>query len=366
MKNDYLRASINVKLPRLTLDKQRIRARGRSDDRLLWQSGAVDKPPHRPTSADVARQAGTSRATVSYVLNNTPSVTISEATRQRVLQAAQQLNYVPSIAARSLASGRSDLVLMLMPDAPLTSYAVGLIHAIHETLRRHAMMLHVYFTGPCDVTADELGMASLAHTLVAIHPLTHDEQVSLTSSGMRVLAPNAEDPSCRLDIFTKTDYAAGQAIGRYLLGRGHTKLAFVTYNDPRRQVFSAPRLQGLSDACQEAGTDMPSELRLADEAGPRDLAPQLLAAGCTGIATYNDDIALAVMSSAVENQIADQMQVVGGNDVSYTPLAFPRMSTLHRDVHQLAEVLVNQLVGQPSQVNAADLVRIIDRAAQFD
>ncbi|HET9383256.1 MAG TPA: LacI family DNA-binding transcriptional regulator, partial [Streptomyces sp.] len=58
-----------------------------------------------PTSADVARLAGVSRATVSYVLNNTSAVRISEPTRRRVHAAARELGYVPHAAARSLRAG---------------------------------------------------------------------------------------------------------------------------------------------------------------------------------------------------------------------------------------------------------------------
>ena len=65
----------------------------------------------RPTSADVARLAAVSRATVSYVLNDTPHQSIPEATRRRVLDAAAELGYTPSAAARALRSGRSDIVL---------------------------------------------------------------------------------------------------------------------------------------------------------------------------------------------------------------------------------------------------------------
>src|SRR5262245_43354550 len=72
----------------------------------------------RVTSADVARSAQVSRATVSYVLNNTPHQKIPEATRVRVLEAANRLGYLPSAAARALASGRTNVVLCLLPDIP--------------------------------------------------------------------------------------------------------------------------------------------------------------------------------------------------------------------------------------------------------
>ncbi len=72
-----------------------------------------------PTSADVARLAGVSRATVSYVLNNTSAVRISEPTRRRVHEAAKELGYVPHAAARSLRAGHSRMVLMPAPSFPV-------------------------------------------------------------------------------------------------------------------------------------------------------------------------------------------------------------------------------------------------------
>ncbi|MEU0459664.1 LacI family DNA-binding transcriptional regulator, partial [Streptomyces sp. NPDC006129] len=72
-----------------------------------------------PTSADVARLAGVSRATVSYVLNNTSAVRISEPTRRRVHEAAKELGYVPHAAARSLRAGHSRMVLIPAPTFPV-------------------------------------------------------------------------------------------------------------------------------------------------------------------------------------------------------------------------------------------------------
>ncbi len=76
-------------------------------------------PRSVPTSADVARLAGVSRATVSYVLNNTSAVRISEPTRRRVHEAAKELGYVPHAAARSLRAGHSRMVLMPAPTVPV-------------------------------------------------------------------------------------------------------------------------------------------------------------------------------------------------------------------------------------------------------
>ena len=68
-----------------------------------------------PTLKDVASLAGVSAQTVSFVIHNNP--VISPETRQRVLDAVRQLNYTPDASARSLRSGFSSVLGMLMPDA---------------------------------------------------------------------------------------------------------------------------------------------------------------------------------------------------------------------------------------------------------
>src|SRR5574339_823595 len=94
----------------------------------------------RSTSLDVARLAGVSRTTVSFVLNGIAGVSISAATRKRVLNAAKKLNYSPNIAGKKLVSGKSytiGLVLcqtseQIFTDAFLPQVILGLEQAAME------------------------------------------------------------------------------------------------------------------------------------------------------------------------------------------------------------------------------------------
>ena len=80
-------------------------------------------PTKRVTSFDVAKLAGVSRTTVSFVLNRVPSVSISESTRARVMEAARQLNYHPNAAGRKLASGRSNTIGLVVRQSPQQVFA---------------------------------------------------------------------------------------------------------------------------------------------------------------------------------------------------------------------------------------------------
>ena len=89
----------------------------------------------RPTRNDVARLAGVSVATVSYVINNGPRP-VSEETRARVLGAVQQLSYRPHAIARSLKTGRTHTVGLLIPTLLSPGFAY-LINEVEDCLAQH-------------------------------------------------------------------------------------------------------------------------------------------------------------------------------------------------------------------------------------
>ena len=81
------------------------------------------------TVKDVAREAGVSVATVSYIMNNRTDQKISDSTRKKVLQIANLLNYRPSHAAVSLATGRTNVIgvaYSLDPDTPSRNMEINI------------------------------------------------------------------------------------------------------------------------------------------------------------------------------------------------------------------------------------------------
>jgi LacI family transcriptional regulator len=81
----------------------------------------------RATSYDVAEKAGVSRTTVSFVLNDVPGISLSDVTRQRVLQVAKELNYHPDSTGRKLASGRSNTLGLVLRQSHEQVFADALL-----------------------------------------------------------------------------------------------------------------------------------------------------------------------------------------------------------------------------------------------
>ena len=98
-------------------------------------------PPRRatPTSSEVAKRAGVSRTTVSFVLNDVRSMGISEETRQKVLQAANELGYEPNAAARILAGGSTGTIAVVIPRSDhlhVDAYLPRLLCTINDRCHR--------------------------------------------------------------------------------------------------------------------------------------------------------------------------------------------------------------------------------------
>lgn len=103
------------------------------------------------TMKDIAKAAGVSAATVSYIMNNAEGQTISSETREKVMKAAQELDYVRNVSARSLKSGKSELIGIVVPEPregqPWSSYKyVQAIYRLGSHLNRlgyQPIVLHV-------------------------------------------------------------------------------------------------------------------------------------------------------------------------------------------------------------------------------
>ncbi len=102
----------------------------------------------RVTSADVARHAGVSRATVSYVVNDVADAGISAETKERVLAAAAELGYSQYGPGRALKSGRSDVVLFVLNDMPVGHAINQLVHELQVRFGANGLSLVLYRVGP--------------------------------------------------------------------------------------------------------------------------------------------------------------------------------------------------------------------------
>ncbi|MFF0430949.1 LacI family DNA-binding transcriptional regulator [Streptomyces sp. NPDC004327] len=307
-----------------------------------------------PTSADVARLAGVSRATVSYVLNNTAAVRISEPTRRRVREAAEELGYVPHAAARSLRAGHSRTVLLPTAHVPIGPLYSRFLSELQWALRRldYTVVQH----GSVGLDPDEAARAWAELRPVAVISLG---QVELTAGGVELLKRAGARAVITLGpqriegthALVMDQTRVGHVAGAHLVERGRRTIGVVMPEEPGLEMFSVPRLAGVRAAAEAAGaTVVPLPLRYEEE--PADaLAARWRELGLDAVFAYNDEYAM-LLARALQDAgitIPDDTAVVGADDLVLGRLLRPRLSTVHVDmvgVRELAE-LVDRAVRDP-------------------
>jgi DNA-binding LacI/PurR family transcriptional regulator len=323
----------------------------------------------RPTAADVAHRAGFSRATVSYVLNNTPHQMIPEQTRQRVLAAASELGYSPSPAARALAGGRSDVVLLLLPDWPIEPAAGRLLEELSAALadRGLTFVAHPYSAVR---PVSEIWKAITPAAVVTFEELDQIETQKLQAAGIELAVtlfggrrgPQAMDiPEQRL----------GHLQVEHLADTGHRHLGYAWPDDQRVLTFAKARLEGVRQTCADLGLAEPHVLTVPltpHEAADAVQAWREAQPAVTGICAYNDDVALAVLAGARQHglDVPRDLAVIGADNIPVAAVANPPLTTVQPDVQAIsryiADSITRKLHGRPSPRRpGADLHSVIRR-----
>lgn len=309
-----------------------------------------------PTSADVARLAGVSRATVSYVLNNTSAVRISEPTRRRVHEAAKELGYVPHAAARSLRAGHSRMVLMPAPQVPAGPLYSRFFDELQWSLSRLDYTVVQY--GGVGLHGDEAARAWAELRPVAVvvpgDGLGPKGVAVLKRSGARAVVTMGPEHVEGAHALVMDHTEVGRAAGAHLVERGRRRIGVVVPEERGLGVFSRPRLAGVRLAVR--GTDATvTELPLAYEEEAADrLAARWRSLGLDGVFAFNDEYAMLLMRALQDGgvRVPEETALVGADDLVLGRLLRPRLSTVHLRLpagRDLAE-LVDRVVRDPGAV----------------
>jgi DNA-binding LacI/PurR family transcriptional regulator len=292
---------------------------------------------------------------VSYVLNDTPNQVIPEATRQRVLDAAAVLGYTPSAAAKTLRSGRSDVVLGLLPDWPIGTSVGRLIEQLSAALARQGLTFVVHPLAGTDRAVTELWKAITPVAVVTFEPLPEADVATMRSAGIGVTVALFGIDAAGPDAFSLSDRRNGRLQAEHLATAGHRRLGYADPDDPRLEVFAAARRDGARQACAELGLPGPSRRTVALDAGAAAEAIEgWRSEGVTAVCAYNDEVALALLGGLRRLGLAApaDLAVIGVDDIPAAALAWPPLSTVRADLPALSGYLVEQiltgLAGRPA------------------
>ncbi|EKX64070.1 LacI family DNA-binding transcriptional regulator [Streptomyces ipomoeae] len=300
-------------------------------------------PASRVTIKDVAARAGVSKGAVSMAFNNKPGV--SEATRDRIFQAAQELGWAPNARARGLSSGtRVDTIgLAICRPARLLGlepFYMEFISGVESVLaeRSCSLLLHLVRDPDEEITLQEnWWRARQVGGSILVDFRQNDPRVpALRAVGLPVVAVG--HPSLTggfTSVWTEDAVAAAEAV-RYLAALGHKRIARV--GGPAGLGHSAIRTEAFAEAARELGLtgDLQVTTGYEGEEGARATRSLLLRADRPTAILYDNDI-MAVAGAAVAAELGlsvpQQLSLLAWDDSQLCRLTHPPLSAMSHDIH---------------------------------
>ena len=291
------------------------------------------------TLDEVAAIVGVSRATVSRVVNGGP---VSAATRDRVLSALQNTGYRPNIAARTLASGRSGVVGVVMHVDPYAlfgdAYFSELLQGITDGLASRAMGMMVWLGNRTKEETLEhiLGMGLLDGVIVTADMIEDPLVDGLIASPLPtvLIGHRSGDGGAS---FVDVDHALGaeRAID-HLVEIGRTRIGHVCGR--RRTVAAEARLAGFRRATTRAGLLEDGLVAQGDfeEASGGSAASELAARGADAIFCANDAMAAGALEALRRDgvRVPEDVAVVGFDDLPFAARLDPPLTTIRQGVRE--------------------------------
>lgn len=319
------------------------------------------------TSADVARESGVSRTTVSYVLTGRSGVSISEDTRRRVHETAARLGYAPSAAARALRTGRSDLVLCILPDWPVGPVIETLLDELADGLSGRGLSVLVHH-GRRTRPLSDLWRAVTPRAVIGFAPFADDDLLAMRRAGIQVLGTLGEEhrPDSRPPRGepARDRRSAGPAPGR---PRAPASRLCLAHGRAARGLRPGPAPRRPPDLRRAGPRGAPGAAGRSRGRRRRGRRPPVARAGVTAVAAYNDDVALAVLAGLRGEGLTcpDDCAVVGVDDVPAARLAAPPLTTVSQSIgvqaRYLAALVLADLDGLEKPSHPGHGLQLVER-----
>ena len=317
----------------------------------------------RPSQVDVARLAGVSRATVSYVVNNQTDgrIPISEETRQRVLDAIAELGYVPDASARALRSGSTKTIGLIIPDIhnPHFWQVADGVEQEADAAGYHLLLSSI---PPENKYAEDIFKSLLNRRidgLVMIPSFIYqlDEAQKTLANLVERRFPIVGMMADRGDMFHNIDRVISDyrdvtvEIMTHLLSLGHQRIGFI-YGIAVPEL-GTDRLFAYQESLQTAG--LPVDPGLVVECGPTTedsyrATLQLLESPSrpTALLAINDLLAVGALRAIKDLglDVPRDISLVGYDDIPLSKYLVPRLSTASKDGEKIGREATRLLLAR--------------------
>lgn len=303
------------------------------------------------TMKDLAKMAGVSTNTVSRALNGKKE--ISEQTRKRIKELAQELNYTPNSIAASLASQKTKMIGVITPDISDPFHAVQM-RGIENTAREHGYSVILINTDENPQT--ELQAVNTFRSirvagiiLNSVFPgLQHIE--GLINQNTPLVLLNRRVAEIDTDYIINDNFLGASLATKHLIELKHTRIAAIL--GPAHITSVRDRFAGFSKTMEQAGVAVDPELvayseSLSPETG-ETIARRLLALSPrpSAILAYCDTLAIGAYVAALKMglSVPDDLSIVGYDDIKYALCFEVPLTTVAQPAYQMGQTACNIIV----------------------
>ena len=320
----------------------------------------------RVTSKDVAEKAAVSRTTVSLVLNNVGGIQISPETRQRVINAANELGYVPDATAQALASRRTKAIGLVMTRSPhhiaSDTFLPQILSGMMEVVKDNKLRLLFEYVEEehQDYAYLELARAKHIDGMILLTPRLDDLGVQrLEEMEIPTVLMGEIERSSLYSVDVDNKLAARKAV-EYLLNLGHRQVACIAHATATYTAVP-DRVQGYKSALLDAGITPDDDLiRYADftpESGYEQMKSLLASPKkFTAVFIASDNVAIGGKAALLDEgmRVPEDISLVGFDDIPWAQFANPPLTTVHLQAQELARraclVLMDLLKGREPEM----------------
>ncbi len=310
----------------------------------------------RVTARDVAQLAGVSRTTVSFILNGVEGMRISEETRQRVLEAARQLDYHPDATARRMAARETRVIGFVLRQSPDQAFADCFLPQVLGGLSQAASSqgYKVMFE-PMPPDAPDGAYTSLIRErhvdgIIISGPRSDDQELRKIYEEGAPIVMLGQLPGTPIS-FVDVDNTGGAALAtEHLLNLGHRRIALIT-NAPPVYTASAARLDGYRLSLAEAGLAYDPALVRYGSFTPQSghaAMEELLALPDRPSAVFvaSDTVALGALQAIHKRgmRVPNDIAVVGFDDIPQGEFIYPPLTTIRLPAFDLGWTAADLLV----------------------
>jgi LacI family transcriptional regulator len=316
----------------------------------------------RPTQSDVAQVAGVSRATVSYIINekSEKQLSITEATRQRVLEAVTKLGYEPDARARSLRSGGTNTIGLLLPDTHNPHYW-EIVQGLEDELQLAGYNLLLSSTAVNPDRERQILTALLRRRIDAlimtISFVEQSQQILDTLLSRNYPVVTLGNTSFNADAVMTTYRRATREIMAHLLRLGHRRIGFVFgVGSPD---LGTNRIQVYRESLENAGISVDESLidfcGISIEDGyqatlrllSREPRP-------TALLVINDWLAIGALRAAAEKslQVPHDLSITSFDDTEIASYLYPPLTSVRsagQEIGRQAAKLVLERIQDPQR-----------------